>query len=88
MVRRYGITEWLIPSIWPETFSYATHEALATGLSVSCFDLGAQAEVVSRAQNGKVIPLPSAPSEAVGELMAHLFDTSELPVRRSTGSSK
>ena len=46
---RYGITCWLIPSIWPETFSYTTHEALATGLPVWCFDLGAQAEAVRRA---------------------------------------
>ncbi len=43
---RYGITDWLIPSIWPETFSFATHEALDTGLPVWCFDLGAQSEAV------------------------------------------
>nr|WP_241427777.1 glycosyltransferase [Fertoeibacter niger] len=46
LVARYGIGCWLIPSVWPETFSYATHEALATGLPVWCFDLGAQAEAV------------------------------------------
>jgi len=49
LVARYGITCWLIPSVWPETFSYATHEALATGLPVWCFDLGAQAEAVGPA---------------------------------------
>ncbi len=47
---------WLIPSIWPETFSYTTHEALATGLPVFCFDLGAQADAVRTAPNGHVIP--------------------------------
>lgn len=49
LVARYGISQWLIPSIWPETFSYATHEAIATGLPVWCFDLGAQAEAVATA---------------------------------------
>ncbi|KIN62716.1 Glycosyl transferase family 2 [Sulfitobacter noctilucicola] len=47
LVKRYGITCWLIPSIWPETFSYTTHEALATGLPVWCFDLGAPADIVA-----------------------------------------
>ena len=42
IVERYGITDWLIPSIWPETFSYTTHEALATDLPVHAFDIGGQ----------------------------------------------
>ncbi|MBO6602992.1 MAG: hypothetical protein JJ949_07085 [Roseicyclus sp.] len=49
LVARYGVSHWLIPSIWPETFSFVTHEALATGLPVFCFDLGAQAEAVRQA---------------------------------------
>lgn len=61
LVERYGITCWLIPSIWPETFSYTTHEALATGLPVWSFDLGAQGEAVAAvaAQSGRggTIPL-------------------------------
>ncbi|MCA8883506.1 MAG: glycosyltransferase [Rhodobacteraceae bacterium] len=57
---RYGIDRWLIPSIWPETFSYTTHEALASGLPVFCFDLGGQAEAVGRAPNGHVLPLALA----------------------------
>lgn len=61
LARRHGITAWLIPSIWPETFSYATHEAIATGLPVWCFDLGAQAEAVraslARGGLGGVLPL-------------------------------
>ncbi|WP_271845283.1 glycosyltransferase [Cognatishimia sp. SS12] len=46
LVRRYGITDWVIPSIWPETFSFTTHEALATGLPTYAFDLGAQGDAV------------------------------------------
>lgn len=61
LARRYGVSCWFIPSIWPETFSYTTHEALATGLPVWSFDLGAQAEVVKRASEktgqGGCIPL-------------------------------
>ncbi|WP_143515515.1 glycosyltransferase [Pseudooctadecabacter jejudonensis] len=54
LVAQYGITCWLIPSIWPETFSFTTHEAIATGLPVLVFDLGAQADAVrqSVAQGG------------------------------------
>ena len=49
LVRRHQITAWLIPSLWPETFSFTTHEALATGLPVFCLDLGAQAEALRAA---------------------------------------
>ncbi|WP_415234021.1 glycosyltransferase, partial [Pseudorhodobacter sp.] len=52
LAAHYGITHWLIPSIWPETFSFATHEALATGLPVLAFDIGAQGEAVRAAPNG------------------------------------
>lgn len=58
LAARYGITDWLIPSIWPETFSYTTHEAIATGLPVWCFDLGAQADAVRSTGIGGVLPLP------------------------------
>jgi len=62
LVARYRIGCWLIPSIWPETFSFTTHEALATGLPVHCFDLGAQGEAARAASNGRVIPLVRGPA--------------------------
>ncbi|MFN7002568.1 MAG: glycosyltransferase [Roseinatronobacter sp.] len=58
LVQRYGVTSWLIPSIWPETFSFTTHECLATGMPVMAFDLGAQGAAVAAAENGHLIPLP------------------------------
>lgn len=62
MVKRYGITCWAIPSVWPETFSFATHEALATELPVFVFDLGAQADAARAAKNGHIVPFdPDAP---------------------------
>ncbi len=59
LVAHYGITHWLIPSVWPETFSFTTREALATGLPVLAFDLGAQGDAVRNAENG--MPLPYTP---------------------------
>lgn len=57
LAEEHALSCWLIPSIWPETFSYTTHEALATGLPVFTFDLGAQAEAAEAADNGHVMPL-------------------------------
>lgn len=61
LVSRYGISAWFIPSIWPETFSFTTHEALATGLPVYCFDIGAQADALhvamAKGAPGAVLPL-------------------------------
>lgn len=62
LARRHGVSHWLIPSIWPETFSYTTHEVLATGLPVLAFDLGAQGEAVHAAPNGRIIRLPAGGS--------------------------
>ncbi|WP_226783022.1 glycosyltransferase [Oceaniglobus trochenteri] len=62
LVAHYGITHWLIPSVWPETFSFTTHEALATGLPVLAFDIGAQGDAVRNAPNGR--PLRHDPDTA------------------------
>lgn len=73
LVRRYQITAWLIPSVWPETFSYATHEALATGLPVFCLDLGAQAEALRAAGQGhRVVPFLPDPAAQAPLLLAAL----------------
>lgn len=56
LARHYRVTHWLIPSVWPETFSFTTHEALATGLPVLAFDIGAQGDAVRAAPNGWALP--------------------------------
>ena len=70
LAERYGVTAWLVPSIWPETFSFVTHEALATGLPVYGFDIGAQGEALRRAANGAAIPFDPDRDHAVAILEA------------------
>ncbi|MFC7704766.1 glycosyltransferase [Plastorhodobacter daqingensis] len=66
LAAHYRVGAWLVPSVWPETFSFTTHEALATGLPVLGFDLGAQGEALRAAPNGRVVPLdPANPTEAL-----------------------
>lgn len=55
IVSENNINIILIPSIWPETFSYTTSEGMLMGLPVACFNLGAQAERVSKYNKGLII---------------------------------
>lgn len=65
LAMRYGVSGWLVPAIWPETFSFSTREALATGLPVVGFALGAQGEALEAAINGATVPMhPSATAPA------------------------
>lgn len=59
LLAKYRVNLVLIPSIWPETFSYTTGEAIASGYPVAAFDLGAPAERIKRLQAGWVVPLES-----------------------------
>ncbi len=55
LVKRHKIDLVFIPSIWPETFSYTTSEAISMGLPVACYNIGAPAERVSKYTNGLVL---------------------------------
>lgn len=70
LAQHYGVTHWLIPSIWPETFCYTVHEALATGLPVMAFGLGAQGAAVRNAANGIEIPFGVADDMVSGIMTA------------------
>lgn len=59
LLAKYRVNLVLIPSICPETFSYTTSEAIASGYPVAAFDLGAPAERIKRLQAGWVVPLES-----------------------------
>ncbi|MBE9640242.1 glycosyltransferase family 2 protein [Salipiger mangrovisoli] len=90
LVARYGISSWFMPSIWPETFSFTTHEMLATGLPVVSFDLGAQGEAVARAlaqgAPGALLRVPQGPRMDPADLLAALQRRGEA--RGSEWSSK
>lgn len=75
LVKKYGIQNWLMPSIWPETFSFVTHEMINTGLPVWSFNLGAQGDLVrerSGAHPGGTLDIPNDFSGIVA-LAGHLF---------------
>ena len=73
LAKRHGIGLWLIPSIWPETFSFATREALATGLPVLTFNLGAQAEAARSAPNGHILDCPPTDVKAISTAIERHF---------------
>jgi GT2 family glycosyltransferase len=55
LVKEHNITEFFIPSVWPETFSYVTDEIMQMGYPLTVFDLGAPAERVKDYVFGNVI---------------------------------
>ena len=65
----------LIPSICPETYSYTTSEAMQAGYPVMCFDIGAPAERVRKAQGGWIIHEVSA--KAIIKELLHLVKYQE-----------
>lgn len=67
LIERSGANVFLFASIWPETFSYVTHELCAMDVPVVCFDKGAQADLVRSYPKGKVLPL-AEPSTLIAEL--------------------
>ena len=62
IILKNDIDMFLIPSIWPETFSYTAEEVMQLGLPVVCFDLGAPAERVGKYEKGMIIPEMTAES--------------------------
>ncbi len=60
---------WL-PSVWPETWCYTLDYALAAGLPVVAFDIGAIAERLRAAGVGELLPLKLEPSQINDRLVA------------------
>ncbi len=63
LAEKYGVTCWLFPSIWPETYSFVVHECLSTGLPVFGFDIGAQGEALRSHADGRTMPADSHPAD-------------------------
>lgn len=55
IIEKNNIDVIFIPSIWPETFSYTTSEAISMNIPVACFDIGAPAARVKKYRHGIVI---------------------------------
>ncbi|MCL1786206.1 MAG: glycosyltransferase [Alphaproteobacteria bacterium] len=55
ILEKHKIDMIFIPSIWPETFSYTTSEAMAMNMPVACFNFGAPAERVGAYKRGLLI---------------------------------
>ena len=56
IMEKYRADIVFIPSIWPETFSYTTSEAISMGMPIACFDMGAPAQRVGDYEHGLVLP--------------------------------
>jgi GT2 family glycosyltransferase len=59
---------WL-PSVWPETWCYTLDYALATGLPIVAFDLGAIAERLRAAGQGELLALELEPAQINDRLL-------------------
>ncbi|CAN1527340.1 GT4_ExpE7-like domain containing protein [Burkholderiaceae bacterium] len=68
LTESYSINRWLIPSIWPETFSFTTHECLATGLPVYAFDIGGQADALRNHEQGRLVPIKTSIEQLIDML--------------------
>ena len=55
LINRYKVDIFLIPSIWPETFSYTTQEIISMNMPLMVFNLGAPAQRVKEYEKGYVI---------------------------------
>jgi glycosyltransferase involved in cell wall biosynthesis len=55
IIRNHHIDIFLIPSVWPETFSYTTQEVMMMEIPLMVFNLGAPAERVNNYAQGYVI---------------------------------
>ena len=61
-----------IPSVWPETFSFTTSEAMLMGFPVISFNLGAQAERVSKYPLGLVLDLNDVAENFITKIFSFL----------------
>lgn len=74
IIEREGINVAWFSSVCPETFSYVTHELMALGLPIVCYDVGAPKDCVREYGKGMVIPEMSVEStwKTIQELTAKM----------------
>lgn len=76
LMEGYAVSVVFVASIWPETFSYTTLEAMSMGLPVASFDIGAPADRIKQYDKGFIIPEISARAAllAIGAHFGYTFD--------------
>lgn len=55
LVNNNNIDVFLIPTVWPETYSFTTQEIIMMEMPVACLNIGAQAEKVKKYSKGLII---------------------------------
>ena len=80
LLSSYKIDIIFISSVWPETFSYTTEEAISMGLPVVAFDIGAPPERLHNYDKGLVIPLGTSSEQVLA-----MIETFVFAIRKSTG---
>jgi glycosyltransferase involved in cell wall biosynthesis len=87
LVEGCGANVFLLPSVWPETFSYVAEELMQMGVPLAVFDLGAPAERVARYAEGLILKRIDA-ALALDELVLFHARLQEGPgARRTDGGS-
>jgi glycosyltransferase involved in cell wall biosynthesis len=72
LLAKHKIALVVIPSIWPETFSYVTGEAMVSGYPIITFNFGAPAERVKKYDGGWIVD--SINSNDILHLLTRLID--------------
>jgi glycosyltransferase involved in cell wall biosynthesis len=70
LIRAQDASMAVLPSIWPETWSFALTELWRAGLPVAAFDFGAPAERIRRTGRGFLLPLGLPPRGINNALVA------------------
>ena len=82
-LQQSGANIFLMPSIWPETFSYVSHELIACGVPFCCFDHGAPADAARAFERGQVFPVGTSAIELLRGMEAF---RQELLAREAGGA--
>ena len=70
LIEENDIDVFMIPSIWPETFSYTSSEIMSIDMPLAVFDIGAPPERVKDYEKGLIIPEYTGPKDLLDALEA------------------
>ena len=80
LIRAQQASLALLPSVWPETWSFGLTELWQAGLSVAAFDFGAPAERIRRTGRGFLLPLGIPPHRINNALVAAVGLTGHVEI--------